>query len=74
MAYRWGKNRNNERLFSWAPKSLQMVNTAMKLRFLLFGKKKKNNYDKPRQCIKKQRQYFAKKGQYSQSYDMRLRS
>ena len=28
---------------------------------------KKNN-DKPRQCIKKQRHYFAYKGSYSQSY------
>ena len=27
------------------------------------------SYDKPRQCIKKQRHYFAKKGLYSQSYD-----
>ena len=28
----------------------------------------KNSYDKPRQCIKKQRYHFAGKGQYSQSY------
>ena len=28
----------------------------------------KRSYDKPRQCIKKQRHYFAKKDQYSQSY------
>ena len=27
-----------------------------------------NMYDKPRQCIKKQRHYFAKKGPSSQSY------
>ena len=27
------------------------------------------NYDKPRQCIKKQRHYFANKGPSSQSYD-----
>ena len=26
------------------------------------------NYDKPRQCIKKQRHHFADKGPYSQSY------
>ena len=25
----------------------------------------KNNYDKPRQCIKKQRHHFADKGSYS---------
>ena len=28
----------------------------------------KKSYDKPRQCIKKQRHYFAYKGSYSQSY------
>ena len=28
----------------------------------------KRSYDKPRWCIKKQRRYFAKKDQYSQSY------
>ena len=28
----------------------------------------KNSYDKPRQCIKKQRHNFANKGPYSQSY------
>ena len=28
----------------------------------------KKSYDKPRQCIKKQRHYFADKGPYSQSY------
>ena len=29
----------------------------------------KENHEKPRQHIKKQRHYFAKKGLYSQSYD-----
>ena len=28
----------------------------------------KKNYDKPRQCIKKQRHQFANKGLYSQNY------
>ena len=28
----------------------------------------KKSYDRPRQCIKKQRHYFAHKGLYSQSY------
>ena len=28
----------------------------------------KESYDKPRQCIKKQRHHFADKGSYSQSY------
>ena len=29
----------------------------------------KKGYDQPRQCMKKQRHYFANKGPYSQSYD-----
>ena len=45
-------------LFSWAPKSLQMVTAAMKLK----------GYDQPRQHIKKQRHCFANKGPSSQSY------
>ena len=32
MASRWGNNANSERLFFYAPKSLQMVNAAMKLK------------------------------------------
>ena len=32
MANRWGNSRNNDRLFFWAPKSLQMVTAAMKLK------------------------------------------
>ena len=32
MANRWGNNGNSETLFSWAPKSLQMVIAAMKLK------------------------------------------
>ena len=52
-------------LFSWAPKSLQMVTVAMKLRHLLFGRKAMN---KPGQSIKKKRHYFANKGLSSQSY------
>jgi len=46
-------------LFWGAPKSLQMVTAAMKL---------KESYDQPRQHIKKQRHYFAKKGLSSQGY------
>ena len=34
-------------------------------RLLLCGKK---SYDKPQQCIKKQRHHFADKGLYGQSY------
>jgi len=51
-------------LFSWAPKSLQMVTAAMKLKYACSGKE---SYDKPRQCIKKQRHHFADKGVSSQS-------
>ena len=58
MANRWGNNGNSDRLFSWAPKSLQMVTAA----------RKKEHCDKPRQHIKKQRHYFSDKGPSSQSY------
>ena len=36
VANRWGNNGNSERLFSWAPKSLQTVNAAMKLKDTCF--------------------------------------
>ena len=32
MANRWRNNGNSDRLFSWVPKSLQMVTAAMKLK------------------------------------------
>ena len=32
MVNRWGNNGNSERLFSWDPKSLQMVTAAKKLK------------------------------------------
>ena len=40
MAYRWGNNGNSDRLFSWAPKSLQTVTADMKLKdtYALQGK------------------------------------
>ena len=50
--------------FSWAPKSMWTVTSATKLKNAPW----KNSYDKPRQCIKKQRYHFADKGPYSQSY------
>ena len=65
MANRWGNNGNSGRLFWGAPKSLQMVTTAMKLKDACSRKK---SYDQPRQHIKKQRQYFADKVLSSQSY------
>ena len=52
-------------LFSWAPKSLQMVTAAMKLKDVCSLEK---SYDKSRQRIKKQRHCFANKGLSSQSY------
>ena len=48
-----------------APKSLQMVTTAMKLKTLTPWKK---SYDQPREHIKKQTHYFANKGPFSQGY------
>ena len=52
-------------LFSWVPKSLLMVIAVMKLRFFFPWKE---SYDKPRQCIQKQRYHFADKSAHSQSY------
>ena len=53
-------------LFSWAPKSLQMVDDAMNEKTLIPWKK---SYDQPRQHVKKQRHYFANKDPSSQSYN-----
>ena len=65
MENRWGNSGNSDRLyFEGAPKSLQMVTVAMKLKTLIPWKK---SYDQPRQHIKKQRHHFANKGAYSQS-------
>ena len=47
-----------------APKSLQMVISAMKLKDTPW----KESYDQHRQHIKKQRHYFANKGPSSQGY------
>ena len=55
---------NCERLFLGAPKSLQMVTTAMKLKDAPW----KESHDQPRQHIKKQRHYFANKGPSGQGY------
>ena len=46
-----------------APKSLQMVTAAMKLKDTPWEK----SYDQPRQHIQQQRHYFANKGPSSQS-------
>ena len=47
-----------------APKSLQVVTAAMKLKDTPW----KESYDQPRQHIKKQRHYFVNKGLSSQGY------
>ena len=52
-------------IFERAPKSLQMVTEAVKLKDAY---SLKNSYDQPRQHIKKQRHYFTNKGPSSQSY------
>ena len=59
MANRWGHNGNSEKLYFWgAPKSLQMVTAAMKLKDAC---SLKESYDTPRHHIKKLRHYLAKK-------------
>ena len=49
----------------WAPKSLQMVTTTMKLKDACSLEEKQC---KPRQCMRKQRHHFANKGSSSQGY------
>ena len=51
-------------IFSWAPKSLQMVTAAMKLKDTPW----KVSCDQPREHIKKQRHYFVNKGLSRQGY------
>ena len=45
MANRWGNSGNWLTLFFWAPKSLQMVTAAIKVRRLLLGRKVMTNLD-----------------------------
>ena len=52
-------------LFLGAPKSMQMVTAAMKLKGTC---SLEENYDQPRNHIKKQRHFFANKSPSSQSY------
>ena len=65
MANRWGNSENRDRLFWGAPKSLQTVTAAMKLKEACPWKK---GNDQTRQHIKKLRHYSANKGPSSQSY------
>ena len=64
VANRREKSGSSDRL--WVPKSLQMVTAAMKLKDAC--SLEKISYDKPRQCIKKQKHHFAEEGLSSQSY------
>ena len=52
-------------VYSWAPKSLQIMTAAMKLKDASPGKK---SYDQTKQHIKKQRHYFANISLSSQGY------
>ena len=52
-------------LFFWAPKSLQMVIAAMKLKDAY---SLEQSYDQPGGDIKKHRHYFVNKGPSSQDY------
>ena len=65
MANRWGNSGNMTDFILGAPKSLQIVTAAMKLRTRAPWKK---SYNQPRQHIEKQRHHFANKSLSSQSY------
>ena len=64
----WGNNGNSDRLNLGvgAPKPLQMVTAAMKLKDTCSIE---NSYNLPRQHIEKQRHYFDNKIPPSESYD-----
>ena len=64
MAEKW---KQWQILFPWAPKSLCTMTAAMKLKDACSMKK---SYDKPRQCVEKQRHYSVNKGPYSQGYGL----
>ena len=68
MGNRWRNSGNSGRLYlgEGAPKSLQIVTAAMKYKKTLTPWKE--NYDQPREHVKKQRHYFANKGPSSQGY------
>ena len=62
MGKQWKQCQN---LFWGAPKSLQMVTAAMKLKDAY---SLEEIYDQPRQHIKEQRHYFVHKGPSNQGY------
>ena len=45
MAIRWGNNENSDRLFSWAPNSLQMVTAAIRFKDDCYWRKAITNLD-----------------------------
>ena len=61
MGKQW---KQRQTLFWGAPKSLQVVTAAMKLKDTPW----KESYDQPRHHIKKLRHYFVNKGLSSQGY------
>ena len=65
MKNRWGNRETVRDFILGAPKSLQMVIAAMKLKDTYSLER---NYDQPRQHIQKQRHYFVNKGPSSQGY------
>ena len=65
MADRWGNSETVTNFIWGAPKSLQMVTAAMKLKDACSLEEKLRQ---PRQFIKKLRHYFANKGRSSHSY------
>ena len=66
MANRWRNNKNSDRLYFWgAPKPLQMVTAAVKLKDAHSLEKSGSKF---RQHIKEQRHYFASKVLSSQSH------
>ena len=64
MANRWGNNGNSVTIFLGSEITVD-GDCSHKIKTLAPWKK---SYEKPKQCIKKQRHYFANKGLYSQSY------
>ena len=68
MANGWGNNRKSHRLYFGGSKITADGDCSHEIKKTLAPWKK--SYDKPRQCIKKQRYHFANKGLYSQSYGL----
>ena len=64
MANRWGNNGKSDRLFSWAPKSLQMITAAMKLKDT-YSLKVMTNLDS---ILRSRDINFVNKGPSSQGY------